>query len=95
MQEKMKDVFVQQPKASEPGTVPERKWKLAKERAAHISFSATYCTTEYVFYICEKIGEKYHVVISSISAERTVLEGGTSTDSSFRLSDEQKVVLSR
>lgn len=59
VQEKKNDVFVQQPSVSEPGTVLERKWKLAKLRAAHISFSSTYCTIEYVFYICEKIGEKY------------------------------------
>lgn len=54
MYENMKDAFVQQPRVSEPGSVSERKWKLAKERAAHISFPSTFCTMEYVFYICEK-----------------------------------------
>lgn len=41
MQGKMKDVFVQQPRVSEPGTVPGRKWKLAKERSAHIKLFFT------------------------------------------------------
>ncbi len=68
------------------------KWKLAKERAAHISFSATYCTIEYVFYICEKSGEKYHFVISNISAECTILEDwAAGTDPSFLLSNEHRL----
>lgn len=68
----MKDVFVQQPRVSEPGTVPGRKWKLAKERPAHISFFPF--NIKYVFYICEKIGKKYHIVISNISAECTIVQ---------------------
>lgn len=72
-----------------------QKVKMAKERATHMRFSATSCTIKYVFYICEKIGEKYHFTISNISAECTILEDRDGTDSSFWLSNEQKVVLSR
>lgn len=79
----MKDVFVQQLGVSEQGTFPERKWKLAKERAAHISFSPTFFTIQYVFYICEKISEKYHLVMSTISAKCTILEDRAGPDSFF------------
>lgn len=89
----MKYVIVQQPRVSEPWAVSD-KVKMAKERATHICFSAT-TIIKYVFYICEKIGEKYHFTISNISAECTILEDRDGTDSSFWLSNEQKVVLSQ
>lgn len=37
--------------AAEPETVHERKCKLAKERAAHIRLSATFCTIECVLHM--------------------------------------------
>ena len=71
MQEKMKDVFMQQPSVSEPGSVSERKVKIGKRKSCPHKL---FCNLEYVFYICEKTGEKCHFVIFSISAECTMLE---------------------
>lgn len=39
-----------------------------------LTLSFSYFNIKYVFYICERIGEKYHIVISNISAECTTLE---------------------
>lgn len=39
-----------------------------------LTLSFSYFNIKYVFYICERIGKNYHIVISNISAECTTLK---------------------
>lgn len=46
--------------------------KKKKQRIALISFSAAYCTIEYIFSMFYKIGEKKHFFMSDVSGECTM-----------------------